>query len=455
MEINKKTRSQLRIQGVSLFVLVVVIAGLIFQLSREYNTEFDWTSSNRHTISEASTKVLEKLESELKITSYASSGEISNVRHDVNGIIKRYQKASDKITLEFIDPRLNPQKTTELGISVDGEMIVEYQGRSEHLKDLSEKNITNAIYRLLRNTERQILFVTGHGERNPLGRANHDLNIFVDDLNNKGFKVAPLDLTKTLSVPTNTSVLVIASPQVDYLPGETRVIKDYVDAGGNLLWLIEPGKTGFLKELADYLQLKTTTGLVVDLDIGLLGNDPTLVLGQYLQHTITEKFTSTQTLFPQVAGIEITAKQGWSVDPFVQSMPRSWLETGKMEGTIKYNPDTDKAGPIAFGYAVTRSYKPDPAKDKEQQQRIIILGDGDFLSNTYLGLQGNLTMGESIFNWLSHDDNFIDIPPTISAGSKISITEMQLGILGLIFIILLPVLFIGSGFFIWLRRRKK
>jgi len=452
MEINKKTRNRLRIQGVSLFILVVTIAGLIFQLTREYNTEFDWTMSGRHTISDASAKVLEKLESDITITSYATSGELSNVRHDVNGIIKRYQKESDKVILKFVDPRLDPQTTTELGITIDGEMIIEYQGRSEHLKDLSEKSITNSIYRLLRNTERQILFVTGHGERNPLGQANHDVSIFVDNLNNKGFKVAPLDLAKTLAIPVNTSVLVIASPQVDYLPGETKVIKDYVDQGGNLLWLIEPGKTGYLKELADYLQLKTNPGLIVDLDIGLLGNDPTLVLGQYFQHPITEQFTSTQTLFPQVAGIEFDNKEGWQAEAFVQSMPRSWLETGKIEGTIKYDEQSDKPGPIPFGYSLTRTQE---KEGKQQQQRIIVIGDGDFLSNTYLGLQGNLSMGESMMNWLSHDDDFIDIPASDSMNSKITVTEMHMGILGSIFYLLFPAIIMGTGLFIWLRRRKK
>jgi len=454
MDINKKTRNQLRLQGISFIVLVLVIAGLIFQVSRTYNIEFDWTSSSRHTISEASAKVLEKLESEVKITSYATSGELSNVRHEINNIIKRYQKESDKIILDFVDPRLQPQKTTELGITVDGEMVVEYQGRSEHLKDLSEKSITNLIYRLLRNTDRQILFVTGHGERNPLGQANHDVSIFVDNLSNKGFKVAPLDLAKTLSVPSNTSVLVIASPQVDYLPGETQVIKDYVDGGGNLLWLVEPNKIGFLKDLADYLQIKPIPGLVIDLDIGLLGNDPTLVLGQYFQHPITEKFSSTQTLFPQVTGIDVNPQEGWSVTPFVQSVPRSWIETGKIEGSIKQD-DNEKAGPIIFAFAMTRVMQTGDNKDTEHEQRVIVVGDGDFLSNSFLGLQGNLAMGESIVNWLSHDDDFIDIPPTGAAGTKIVVTPMNFITLGVIFIMLLPVIFIGSGFFIWFRRRKK
>ena len=467
MELNNKTRNQLRLQSLSFFVLVAVIAGLIFQLSREYNIEFDWTSSSRHTISEASAKVLEKLESELKITSYATSGELSNVRHDINGIIKRYQKESEHIVIEFIDPRLNPQQTTELGITIDGEMIVEYKGRSEHLKDLSEKSITNSIYRLLRNTERQILFITGHGERNPLGQANHDLGLFTNNLSNKGFNIAPLNMGKTLSIPVNTSVLVIASPLVDYLPGETKLIKEYVEAGGNLLWLIEPDKTELLKDLAAYLQIKPVKGLIIDLDNGLLGNDPTHVLGQYFEHAITNSFSTTQTIFPQVAGLDITAKPDWSIDAFVQSMPRSWLETGKIEGAVKYNEASDVSGPLPFGFAITRMTGEaieENGEDKEEQeaktstqhqQRIIIMGDGDFLSNTYLGLLGNLAMGESIFNWLAHDDDFIDIPPTNAISSSIAVTEMHMAILGLVFILLLPALLIGSGFFIWLKRRKK
>ena len=467
MEIDKKIRNQLRLQGAGFVILVLVITGLLIQVSREYNKEFDWTASNRHTLNEASIKVVDKLEAPLSITSYATGDELSETRIQIRNIIKRYQKQTDKISLEFVDPRLNPQKVRELGIRVDGEMIVTYQGRSEHLQDLTETSITNAIHRLLRSSDRQLLFLTGHGERNPLGQANHDLSIFVDNLTNKGFKAAPLDLGKTLSIPANTSVLVIASPQVDYLPGETKIIKDYVDAGGNLLWFIEPGKTEFLKELANYLNLKTSNGLIVDLDIGLLGNNPTLVLGQYFKHAITEQFSGTQTLFPQVTSIEVANKEGWTIEPFVQSMPRSWLETGKIEGSIKYDEGSDKAGPIVFGYVLTRTLSGEGEKGKESkagvegkqakehQQRVIILGDGDFISNTYLGTQGNLAMGESIFNWLAHDDNFIEIPPNITPDSKIVATEMHMAILGLVFIIFLPTLLVGSGFFIWLRRRKK
>ena len=461
MEINKKTRNQLRMQGIGFVVLTLVIAGLLFTISREYNSEFDWTASSRHSLNPASVKVLEKLDTQVKITSYATSGELSEARPVVRDIIKRYQKYTDKITLEFVDPRLHPQKVRELGIRVDGELVVEIQGRSEHIQDLSETSITNVIQRLIRSTDRHIMFLTGHGERDPLGQANHDFSIFVDALSNKGFKVQPLNLSKTLQVPANTSVLVIASPLVDFLPGETKLVKDFVDMGGNLLWFIEPDKTHLLEDLAGHLNVTSHAGIIVDLDVGLAGNDPTLVFGLMNEHAITENIRALQTLYPQVASIDINAKDKWQVTPLVASNPRSWFETSKIEGTIKYDEATDKPGPVPFAYSMTREIGGKNKTDGKavssiaKQQRIIVMGDGDFLSNTYLGTQGNQALGESIFNWLSHDDNFIDIPPAVAPDNKINATPTQMIILGVLFILVLPAVLIGSGLFIWLKRRKK
>ncbi len=462
MEINKKTRNQLRFQGISFVVLVLVITGLLIQVSRQYNTEFDWTATGRHTLNEASIKVVEKIQAPVKITSYATGDALSEVRDDIRDLIKRYQKLSDKIEIEFIDPRLAPEKIQELGIRFNGEMIIEYQGRSENLQEFTEKGVTNTLQRLLRNNNRQILFVSGHGERNPLGQANHDLGLFGENLSNKGFNIAPLDLSKTLTVPENTSVLVIASPQLDFLAGEVRAVKDYLAAGGNLLWLIEPNKSDILSPLAESLNLSLTKGTIVDLDMSLLGNDPTMVLGQYQEHAITENVQSVQTLFPKVIGLDFAAQEGWTIEPILQSMPRSWFETGEMKGTINYDPKLDKPGPVVFGYAITRSIEnnntettENTAPTAEKKQRIIVIGDGDFISNTYLGTQGNMAMGESIFNWLAHDDNFIDIPAAIAPDSKISAEQTHLLIIAVLIMIVLPILLIGSGILIWLKRRKK
>ncbi|NJM10808.1 MAG: hypothetical protein HC889_01810 [Synechococcaceae cyanobacterium SM1_2_3] len=62
----------------------------------------------------------------------------------------------------------------ELGITLDGELYLEYRGRGEKLRHLSEQSLTQALQRLSREREIILRFLDGHGERKPLGVANHD-----------------------------------------------------------------------------------------------------------------------------------------------------------------------------------------------------------------------------------------------------------------------------------------
>lgn len=473
MEITHKTKRELRIQGWIFTILFLAVMGLLGWLSTRYHKELDWTATGRHTLSEASLKVLQKLEAPVNITSYASGSDFSKARQLLRELIKRYKKGSDKFSLEFVDPMTNPDKTRELGIRTDGEMIIEYQGRTERVQEFKEEAITNALQRLLRNAERQIVFITGHGERDPEGSANHDMGVFIKNLKSKGFKTNSVELIKTLSLPENIAVLVIASPQFDYLQGEVAVINKYIDEGGHLLWLMEPDSKARLKELASKLKVKVLDGVIVDLDIRQLGvNDPTIVMGQTKPHAITTDF-NVLTLYPRVVGLENEKDDNWQVTPFLESIPRSWLETSEIISEVRFAAAEDIAGPIKFGLALTRKLKPRELKsrdlksddkkseDEEQKvinsktQRVVVMGDGDFISNAYLGNQGNQNMGENIMNWLTHDDNFIDIPPRVAPDAKLVVSKNSMIMLGATYLLIIPLLLGGSGVFIWLRRRKR
>ena len=464
MEINKKSKRTLIFQGWSFTILFLVIAGLLGWLSTRYYKEFDWTATGRHTLTEASAKVLEKLQAPVNITSYASGTDQGPIRQRVKDVLKRYQKRTDKFHLTFVDPMTNPEQTRELGIRSDGEMIFEYQGRIEHVQDATEQVITNTLQRLLRNAEREIVFITGHGEREASGQANHDLSAFMEGLKNKGFAVKEINLTQILGIPSDASVVVIASPLVEYLGGELDVIKTYLEQGGNLLWLQEPDSRAKLQPLADYLDIEFMEGVIVDLDIQLLGvNDPTIIMGQYEDHPITQDFKML-TLFPRTGGINFKSSEKWQVTPFLKSIQRSWLERGELKGTIKFDQGTDVQGPINVGLALTREVNTanankdaasDPASKPSKTQRIVVLGDGDFISNAYLGNQGNQPFGENIMNWLTHDDNFIDIPQAKAPDAEIVVTESGMIMFGLLYFIVIPLSLIGAGVFIWLKRRKR
>lgn len=454
MEINRKTRLQFRIQNMVFLVLFLAIIGLLAWLSHRYSFESDWTSTGRHTLSDTSITLLSRIEGPVQITAFAHK----EVQPAIKEFINRYQKHKPDIALSFVNPDFYPDKTREMGITVEGELVITYQGRSEHVTNPGEETITNSLQRLLRSQEKKLVFLTGHGERQATGQANHDYSLLTNYLATKGINIVSHNLTEQPAIPVDTAILIIAGPQIDYFDGEVDLIRKFLERGGNLLWLHDPGALYNLDELAQDLRIRFIDGVIVDPTTQVLGiSDPSFALvTRYNEHPITRGF-ALMTLFPRARGIQFIGQEEWTATPFLQTIDRSWAESGIMQGTIEYDADQDIPGPLAIGMALTRELPGKEPTDEEQdspQQRVVVLGDGDFLSSAYLGNQGNQDLGYNIINWLSHDDNFIAIPGRKSPDTELVMSETAWSLLGLFFLLGLPLLLLGGGIFVWVKRRK-
>jgi ABC-type uncharacterized transport system involved in gliding motility auxiliary subunit len=84
----------------------------------------------------------------------------------------------------------------------------------------------------------------------------------------------------------------------------------------------------------------------------------------------------------------------------------------------------------------------------------VVIGDGDFLSNSFLGNGGNRALGERVFDWLLGDDALVDLPPRGAPDRVLRLSQAGLDALGIGFIVGLPLLLlIAGGFIAWRRRR--
>lgn len=458
MKVTARSRLQTRLQNIAFVVLFLGIVGLLGWLSTRYDYHADWTAGGRNTLSEPSRTLLDRMDGPVTVTAYASETDL--LRERITDLVGRYRRHKAEVTLGFVNPDTAPDEVRRLGISRDGELVIHYQGRSERLSELSEQGLTNALQRVAHSGARWLVFLEGHGERSTTGRANHDLGDWAAQLERKGLTIQRLNLAATPQIPDNTSVLVIAGPQVKLLPGEVRLIKDYLDKGGNLLWLADPGPAHGLEPVAEGLGIEFAPGTIVDPTGQLFGIDhPAFtIVADYGHHAVTEDF-NTITLFPMACAIDLNAPEGWTGAPLLVTAPRSWAESSELHGALGFDKGSDIPGPLTVGVALSRAPEEGAEEGSEalggREQRAVVICDGDFVSNAYLGNGGNLDLGLNLVNWLAHDDSFIAISAKTAPDLSLNLSRTASGVIGLGFLFVLPAALLGSGLFIWLRRRKR
>jgi ABC-type uncharacterized transport system involved in gliding motility auxiliary subunit len=457
MDVTRKTTLGIRLQRYSFTLLFLGAIGLLAWLSTQYVYQMDWTAGGRNSLSGDSISLLGTLEEPVRITAFAR--ENPALRDQIREVIARYQRRRPDIELDFVNPDAEPERIRELGVTMDGELRIAYQGRSERVQELSEQAITNALLRVARQGERWIVFLAGHGERDPRGQANHDLGDFGAALERKGLKVQTLNLTQNPQIPDNISLLVIAGPQSDLLSGEIDLVRGHLDAGGNLLWLTDPGAPGGMEAIAEHLGIGRLSGVIVDATTQLFGiqNPDFALVPEYPAHPVTRELRMLS-LFPRATALEWDRRPEWDGQPILSSLERAWTETGELAGDIRFDAGGDEVpGPLDIGFALTRPLDngDDDSAEMSREQRVIVVGDGDFLSNAYLGNGGNLDLGLNMVHWLSHDDSFIAIRAKAAPDQSLNLSgSVQAGI-GIGFLFGVPVALLGAGVVIWLRRRKR
>jgi ABC-type uncharacterized transport system involved in gliding motility auxiliary subunit len=438
-------------------LLVIAVATLIAFLSTRFGFEQDWSHARGASLGDASIVLLKTLDAPVEVTSYARKQ--GGLRAVIADFVDRYRRAKPDLVLRFVDPDADPNAMREADVKVDGELDIRYKGRSERLKVLSETEFSNALLRLSRARERIVAFLEGEGERQPLGKANADLGQFVATLAERGLRAVPLPLANTGKVPENADLVVVANPQVKLADAVAAELVDYVARGGNLLWLTEPEENVGLDDLAGALGLHALPGTVVDGNGQAFGlGDPSFVaMDHYPPHAITRDF-ALATLFPRAAALAHLADARWDIKSILRSSAKSWNETGhipkagEVSDTIRQDADAGEIpGPLDLAFALSRV---SPRPDK-REQRVVVIGDGDFVSNSYLGNGGNREFGQRVFDWLLGDDAQITVADKSAPDRELKLSQGALTMLALAFLVALPSLLAVSGGLIWWRRRLR
>jgi ABC-type uncharacterized transport system involved in gliding motility auxiliary subunit len=442
------TRTQLRVQGGVSVLLLLAVVGLLGYLSHTYHQRLDWTAGGRNSLSDASRKVLQGLEGEVRAIAFAR--EDDQLRTRIRELLARYQAAYPELALRFVNPDAQPALVREYAIRTDGTLVLERAGRRERLEQLDEQSVTNALLRLGRGGERTLAVLAGHGERPLQGDAPQGVGNLAAALRDQGIGVHEVTLAPGSVLPQGET-LVLTSPEVALQPGEVQALRAYLEGGGNALVLLDPGPAHGLDGVLEPVGARLLPGTAVDPVGQVYTGNAGFVLAtaaDYQPHAALRGFEFS-TVFVLAGALTAVPTPRWEAAPLIQAGSTGWLETGPLgEGAVRQD-EGDTAGPLTLAYAFTR-----PREDGEGEQRVVVVADGDFLSNAYLGQGGNLNLGLNLVNWLAGDEGFVNVPARTASDIRLDLSRNAQLAVGFGWLFGVPLLLIAGALAVWLRRRR-
>jgi hypothetical protein len=427
---------------VPLLMLAAVVVG-VRTLDR-HNQVWDVSRDARNSLDQKTVKVLAMLPAPLEVVALVPDE--GPVRAAVRDFFTRYQREKPNLSLRFLDPRQD-DKAPEARRARLGEVLFQYGERFERVTELNESAVTNGMARLVRSGSRYVVFLVNNGERRIARQANHDLSLFAAELEQRGLPSREYVLGKAREIPDNTAVLVLASPAVAYAAGEVEEIERYVARGGNLLWLTEPDAKPELAPLERALGFERLPGTVVD-PVGLtkFKNPAYAVALEQVKHPLLADFSQT-VVFPYATALLPKPNIDWRAVTLAHSGGEAWNETGTFAGNVGFDGADEVQGEMKLALALTK------ARGDGGEQRVVVVGDGDFLANSFVGNLGNLEFGRRVVEWLASGDALLDIAVPAVPDATLDLALWQRVTIFLFFGVGLPLALGGNGLLLWWRRR--
>lgn len=467
-----------------LIVLILIAAFLALNLwvSSIDLAQIDVTENKVYSLTESSIKEIENIEKDVKMYVYGYTEDSSLV-----DLVKQYCRENEHITYEILTEESNKSKVEEYGLSDDYPVvIVEVDGFSTLIDgqtefysydyttgqevDLTEQTITNTILNLTIKDKPKIYILSGHGEY-----SQSEMSVLTTYLTNEAYEYETINLLNASSVPEDCNILLIMSPTSDLLENETNMILDYINNGGNIIYAKdteENGKTytNYQKILDNY-GLSVVNGYVYETSsTATVSGYPNIVMPQIAAYSdITSEIYSDggYLLFAYaqkvaMADEETATSLNVEYETLLSSSENSYYVTD-VSANISTVTSTAEQGSSDLAVLATKTINPDVEENEQKKSKILVIGNGMFISDTVVSvisqsypisfIGNNKDFMMNSIAYLTDRTDTLTIRKEMNT-STYAPTEQQDTIVKLI-IFGVPILIIVIGIVVWNIRKKK
>lgn len=447
------------------FIGLLVAANFI---AAKRSPTWDLTAKKIYSLSAQTETALKNLQHPVKIIAFVEAG----VPEPVEALFQRYAQQSEKFSYEFKDPRKAPDLTAQYQIR-QGQPAAVLLSQGPHEShavlnlqrlgnpQIAEQELTNGLLKLSTVGTQKLYFVVGHGELplEPVGQGEDAMLASLVGvkriLQDEGYAPEALNLVQRAEVPRDASALVIAGARSRFTEPEKKLLADYLEQGGRLLYFGEAQVDAGLGELLAQYGVQVEPGLVADPKVS--PDQPYVVISPFFgEHELTRLLQRSQAnvVFATTRALTILKEgllAGATPTALVLTTPYAWLETNlTQEPTLD---DNERAGQLTLAVAVTRSTVGAPGK-RGDEARLLAFGDSDLLTGTF-GYEPNRNLVLNGFAWVTQQAQKITIRPPDRDISTLDLTNESLGTIRLLSMDVFPTLLMAIGLTIWRTRRAR
>lgn len=469
----------------TILLVVIILAffvGITVLMQKLNLTPIDLTEDKLFTLTEESKEQVKNINKDINIYFVGYSDDNSTL-----DLAKQYTKANDKIKVEAVTSENRPDLVQKYGIETDSEGIIiesgsqykvlsssdlyTYDSTTYESINVAEEKLTAAIKSVSVEELPKVYFLSGYSSFS-LTSGMQYFNMYLE---NEVNEVKTLDILSEGKVPDDCNTLVIATPEKDFDDVATNAITDYINKGGNVLWLNaamaqRKELTNVNKILALYGVKPFEVGIIRETDSSKMVSDsPDLIMPEIQYSDVTNKLHDSEgVIFINATKINVSSDEELEALNTTKTELIKTSENAYFRTNFENSSNAVQQGEEQTSFLVGAQFDKkiseanEETGEKEITSKLIIYGENFFISDYQLTKTTQTPMvayrknKDLVLNSIAYlSDREEDITVRKSTGSiTYTATEQENRII-LAIITIVPLLIIIVGIVVWIRRKRK
>jgi hypothetical protein len=428
------------------------------------DAHLDVTRERAFTPSADALQLVASLDRDVEITYFYQKQNVAGAA--AKTVLEIMARSSPRLHLSTVDPDQNPGLANRLGMRVYNTALIVAGDRKVEVTSTDDREIALGIVRLLRSDDRPVCFGTGHGQydidnfefhthfegasahsHDAQGLAlvqmeQHGLGRLKRALEKLGYATRKVNLALSPAVPDSCALWVEANPRHRMGPPEIAALNKYLDAGGAMLWLVEPDYEVDTELAALFARagIEVKPGIIVDKAKHYYTDEQMIAVTQYANHPALQAlglsfFPGARPLAPlKVDGVRTTVLFATSADATVlarRGTADAPLAQGKQALAIAAEGNAGNGKPF----------------------RMAVVGDADFASNSFFPYLANADLALGLVAWTKGEVRGPAMKPPVEVLPTVVLTNEQMRAIFIATVLVLPGALAALGAWVWWRRR--